>query len=87
MSARGEILAAIKFNRPSGQHILPVVPRFAVPGADADPIQAFGTNLVAMGGRLMERGQPRIRLRRYARAWQPPRLSAPQCLRCAAAMT
>jgi hypothetical protein len=32
MSARGDILAAIKFNRPSGQHILPVVPRFAVPG-------------------------------------------------------
>ena len=56
MSARGDILAAIKFNRPSGQHILPVVPRFAVPGADADPIQAFGTNLVAMGGRLMEAG-------------------------------
>jgi L-lactate dehydrogenase complex protein LldG len=56
MSARGDILVAIKFNRPSGQHILPVVPRFAVPGADADPIQAFGTNLVAMCGQLMEAG-------------------------------
>ena len=44
MSARGDILATIKVNRPSGQHFLPVVPRFAVPGADADSIQAFGTN-------------------------------------------
>jgi L-lactate dehydrogenase complex protein LldG len=56
MSAREDILAAIKFNRASGQHNLPVVPRFVVPGADADRIRAFRTNLVAMGGRLMEAG-------------------------------
>jgi L-lactate dehydrogenase complex protein LldG len=56
MSAREVILSAIKANRPSGQHDLPVVPRFAVPEADADRIRAFTTNLVAMGGRLMEAG-------------------------------
>jgi L-lactate dehydrogenase complex protein LldG len=56
MSGRGDILLAIKFNRPSGQHNLPVVPRFAVPAPDTDRIQAFTTNLVAMGGRFMEVG-------------------------------
>jgi L-lactate dehydrogenase complex protein LldG len=56
MSAREDILLAIKFNRPPGQHNLPVVPRFTVPAADTDRIQTFTTNLVAMGGRLMELG-------------------------------
>lgn len=56
MSARGDILAAIKFNRPSGQHVLPVVPRFAVPWADGDRIQVLTANLVSMGGQLMEAG-------------------------------
>ena len=87
MSARGDILAAINFNRPSGQHVLPVVPRFAVPWADGDRIQVFTTNLVSMGGQLMEAGPIEDPLRRYGRAWQPPRLCAPQYLRCAAATT
>jgi L-lactate dehydrogenase complex protein LldG len=56
MSAREDILLAIKFNRPPGQHNLPVVPRFTVPAADTDRIQTFTTNLVAMGGRLMDLG-------------------------------
>ena len=62
MSARGDILAAIKFNRPSGQHVLPVVPRFAVPWADGDRIQVFTANLVSMGGQAdgggADRGSP-----------------------------
>jgi L-lactate dehydrogenase complex protein LldG len=56
MSARQAIFAAIAANRPSGEHALPVVPRFAVPEADSDRIHAFKTNLVAMGGRLMDAG-------------------------------
>ncbi|MGC1303008.1 MAG: LUD domain-containing protein [Caulobacteraceae bacterium] len=56
MSSRESIFAAIRANRPSGQHDLPVVPRFNVPEADNDRMQAFKTNLVAMGGKLMDAG-------------------------------
>ncbi|MEJ0096091.1 MAG: LUD domain-containing protein [Methylocella sp.] len=56
MSAREAIFAAIAANRPSGRHDLPAVPRFAVPDPDKDRIRAFKTNLVAMGGRLMDAG-------------------------------
>lgn len=56
MSARDGIFAAIQANRPAGEHDLPAVPRFAVPEADSERLQAFKTNLAAMGGRLMEAG-------------------------------
>jgi L-lactate dehydrogenase complex protein LldG len=56
MSARQAIFAAIGAHRPSGTHDLPPVPRFAVPGADDDRIRAFRTNLIAMGGQLMDAG-------------------------------
>jgi L-lactate dehydrogenase complex protein LldG len=56
MSARQAIFAAIAANRPSGKHDLPAVPRFAVPEAGSDRIEAFKMNLIAMGGRLMDAG-------------------------------
>lgn len=56
MSARDAIFAAIRANRPSGRHDLPIVPRFHIPDADGDRIEAFKANLIAMGGRLMELG-------------------------------
>ncbi|WP_298964218.1 LUD domain-containing protein [uncultured Methylobacterium sp.] len=51
MSSRDAILAAIRANRPAGDHPLPEPPRFPVT-EDGAPLEAFARNLKAMGGRL-----------------------------------
>lgn len=48
MSARDDILARLRTRRPQGDFLLPALPRFA--GVSGDLIEAFQTNLAAMGG-------------------------------------
>lgn len=56
MSARDSILAAIRANRPPGEHALPDVPTFA-PLVGDDLVLEFGERLKSMGG-LVERAEP-----------------------------
>ncbi|GJE58844.1 LutC/YkgG family protein [Methylobacterium trifolii] len=51
MSAREATLAAIRQNRPAGDHPLPVVPRFT-PLVGDDLVEEFGERLKRMGGRV-----------------------------------
>lgn len=51
MSARADILAALKANRPAGDYPLPSVPDFA-PLVGDDLIEEFGDRLKRMGGRI-----------------------------------
>ena len=53
MDPREAILAAVRSNRPAGQHELPVLPRFPVELPDG-AIASFGRNLKQMGGKLLE---------------------------------
>jgi L-lactate dehydrogenase complex protein LldG len=48
MSAREDILAALRAARPPGEHPLPVLPRF--PGVEGDLLAAFQVSLAVMGG-------------------------------------
>ena len=48
MSAREDILAALRAARPPGEHPLPVLPTF--PGVEGDLQAAFQTSLAIMGG-------------------------------------
>ncbi|MDX3886200.1 MAG: LUD domain-containing protein [Sphingomonas sp.] len=50
MSARETILAAVRANRPEGDHPLPDLPRFPLEGGE-DLIGLFLRNLESMGGR------------------------------------
>ena len=50
MSSRDTILAAIRANRPAGDHPLPDLPRYE---RDTDLPTLFATSLEAMGGRLL----------------------------------
>ncbi|WP_375454665.1 lactate utilization protein C [uncultured Methylobacterium sp.] len=55
MSARAATLAAIRANRPAGDHPLPAVPDFAPLVAD-DRVAAFTEALARMGGRVVAAG-------------------------------
>ena len=48
MSAREDILAALRAARPPGEHPLPELPTF--PGVEGDLVAAFQTSLAVMGG-------------------------------------
>lgn len=48
MSARDDILGRLRARRPTGDFLLPVLPLF--PGAEGDLLDAFKSNLAAMGG-------------------------------------
>ena len=48
MSAREDILAALRAARPPGDHPLPELPRF--PGVEGDLLAAFRVSLAVMGG-------------------------------------
>jgi L-lactate dehydrogenase complex protein LldG len=50
MSSRDTILAAIRANRPAGDHPLPDLPRYEL---DTDLPTLFATSLETMGGRLL----------------------------------
>ena len=58
MSAREDILAALRTARPPGEHPLPALPRF--PGLEGDLLAAFQTSLAVMGGQWVTpaRGEP-----------------------------
>jgi len=49
MTARETILAVVARNRPSGQHLLPAIPRFPQP-EEGGRVATFLRNLIAMGG-------------------------------------
>jgi len=53
MSARADILAALKANRPAGDYPLPSVPDFA-PLVGDDLVEEFGERLKRMGGRIAD---------------------------------
>ena len=55
MSARADILAAIRSNRPPGATDLPDIPVFTA-GADTDLVAEFSRRLIQMGGKLMQSG-------------------------------
>jgi L-lactate dehydrogenase complex protein LldG len=52
MSAREDILARVRNNRPAGGHALPLIPRFAILGDEQGRLETFSSALQAMGGRL-----------------------------------
>jgi L-lactate dehydrogenase complex protein LldG len=52
MSAREDILARVRRNRPAGDHPLPPIPDFAAQGAAQGRFETFSRVLQAMGGRL-----------------------------------
>src|ERR1700679_605606 len=52
MSAREDILARVHRNRPAGDHALPQIPHFVIPGAEQGRIETFSRALEAMGGRF-----------------------------------
>ena len=52
MSAREDILAALRTARPPGEHPLPELPRF--PGVEGDLLAAFQTSLAVMGGQWVK---------------------------------
>ena len=55
MSAREDTLAAIRSNRPAGDHPLPEIPDFP-PLVGDDRVAEFGERLKRMGGRIVEAG-------------------------------
>ena len=52
MSAREDILARVRKNRPAGSHELPSLPHFVIQGGD-QKLETFSKTLTAMGGRLV----------------------------------
>jgi L-lactate dehydrogenase complex protein LldG len=52
MSAREDILARVRNNRPTGDHVLPPIPHFVIPGGEQGKLEAFSRALQAMGGRF-----------------------------------
>jgi L-lactate dehydrogenase complex protein LldG len=52
MSARVDILARVRRNRPAGDYSLPPIPGFAAQGAAQGRFETFSRVLQAMGGRL-----------------------------------
>ena len=52
MSAREDILAALRTARPPGEHPLPELPRF--PSVEGDLLAAFQTSLAVMGGQWVK---------------------------------
>jgi len=52
MNAREDILARVRRNRPAGDHALPLIPHFIVPGGEQSRIETFSRALQAMGGRF-----------------------------------
>ena len=54
MSSREDILGRIRANRPAGQHELPPIPHFVIPGGERESrLETFTHALKAMGGRLI----------------------------------
>ena len=62
MSARDDVLAAVRGNLPGGKHDLPEVPFFDG-GGDEDRVNRFGHWLELMGGKLAAAGPAGDRLR------------------------
>jgi len=52
MSARDDIFTRVRYNRPAGEHVLPPIPHFAIPGGEQSRFETFSRSLLAMGGRL-----------------------------------
>jgi L-lactate dehydrogenase complex protein LldG len=52
MNAREDILARVRRNRPAGDHALPRIPHFVIPGAEQGRGETFSRALQAMGGRF-----------------------------------
>jgi L-lactate dehydrogenase complex protein LldG len=52
MSAREDIFARVRKNRPTGNHELPLIPDFDIQGSD-QRLQTFSKTLKAMGGNLV----------------------------------
>jgi L-lactate dehydrogenase complex protein LldG len=52
MSAREDILARVRHNRSAGDHPLPPIPRFVIPGGEQRRLETYSRALQAMGGRL-----------------------------------
>jgi L-lactate dehydrogenase complex protein LldG len=52
MSAREDILGRVRNNRPAGEHPLPPIPHFVIPGAEQSRLETFSRSLQAMGGRF-----------------------------------
>jgi L-lactate dehydrogenase complex protein LldG len=53
MSAREDILARVHKNLPAGDHPLPLIPHFVIPGAEQGRLETFSRALQAMGGRFL----------------------------------
>jgi L-lactate dehydrogenase complex protein LldG len=52
MRARDDILARVRRNLPGGDHALPPIPLFVIPGAEQRRLETFARALKDMGGRL-----------------------------------
>jgi L-lactate dehydrogenase complex protein LldG len=52
MSAREDILARVRHNRPAGDYGLPPIPQFAIPIGEQGRLETFSRTLKAMGGQL-----------------------------------
>jgi L-lactate dehydrogenase complex protein LldG len=52
MSAREDILARVHRNRPAGDHPLPLIPHFEIPGAQRARLETFSRALQTMGGQF-----------------------------------
>jgi L-lactate dehydrogenase complex protein LldG len=57
MSVREEILARVRRNRPAGEHPLPLIPHFVIPGVERRNLETFSRALNAMGGRFCRSSQ------------------------------
>jgi L-lactate dehydrogenase complex protein LldG len=53
MNPRDAILAAVRSNRPAGEHALPPLPRFPV-SEEGGRVACFAHNLEVMGGKVLE---------------------------------
>jgi L-lactate dehydrogenase complex protein LldG len=56
LSAREDIYARVRKNRPTGEHVLPPVPTFAIQGGERR-LELFSRMLQAMGGRFCQSGE------------------------------
>jgi L-lactate dehydrogenase complex protein LldG len=52
VSTREEIIARVRRNRPTGDHALPLVPHFVIPGGEQGKLETFSRALQSMGGRF-----------------------------------
>ena len=53
MNAREDILARVHRNRPAGDHPLPLIPHFVIPGPEQGRLETFSRAPQAMGRRFL----------------------------------